>query len=485
MSAPPNILLLFSDEIRADALGCAGHPLVRTPHLDQLAARGVRFSRAYSTSPLCTPARAQVMTGLPCWRSEVWGLSDRFSPLIDTFAHRLTDAGYFTGVAGKMHLKPCSDGGNIREPRGFRHMQLSEEVPRLDDLDLDDYSLYLREHGYDVGKYTHGRRSPDHSLMGYRAQTSPLPEAHFDTTWTADRTIDMLERAATGTAPFCIWSSFVKPHFPCELPSDWPCPYDPADVLLDPSWDPAPTPDAEPFAVIREAQRTAASTGWLEERTLREFAAYYFANITLMDRHIGRVLAALERLGLAENTLVIFTADHGEHLGARSMLGKADFYEESAAIPFIAAGAGVAGAGRVDSSLITLEDLPATFTDLAGAPPLRGAVGQSLRPLLANASDTTWRSNIYSVLGGLFHFEQHNAQAAVTTDRWKYMYAFAGGHEKLFDLHADPHELKDLAGTTDGRTRCAELQRRLADWFAENGAAFLTVDHRLRRDLGD
>jgi arylsulfatase len=480
MPEPTNVLFIFCDQLRWDCLGAAGNPVIQTPHLDRLCARGVRFTHAYSTAPLCVPARAQVITGQPPWATGVWGLSDRVLPTHPTFIQTLSDAGYFTGAVGKMHFRPTGGGGSLREPHGLQQMVLSEEsVPTYDLSDLeDDYRRYLIEQGYAHLQYTHGRRSPAYSREGYQAQVSELPLEHFDTTWTGRETLRMLEEH--GNQPFFIWSSFVKPHFPCELPSDWPCPYRPEDIPLRGSYTATPDIDGETFTFMREAARAATSSGWLEESTLRNFAAYYYGNVTLIDQQVGAMLDLLDERGLSDNTLVVFSSDHGECMGERGQMGKATFHDDSCRVPMIVAGPQVQDPGRVDSRAVTLDDLCPTFLDLVGAPPPELALGESVLPLLTDAG-RPGRQAVYGLLGGAYHFETDHIHCFVQRDGWKYMYQFRGAAEKLFHMDTDPLEMTDLA--PQELQRCAQMRTALARWLQEHGGGSLTRDGGLRRDL--
>lgn len=306
---------------------------------------------------------------------------------------------------------------------------------------------------------------------------------HFDVflTTTELGVYDHPPRILHGGGTFFIWSSFVKPHFPCELPSDWPCPYRPEDIPLRASYRPEGWPPDEKFTFMSNMQQSYRRTGWLEEASLREFAAYYYGNVTLIDVQIGRILARLEELGLRENTLVIFSADHGEGLGERDILGKATFYDESARVPMIASGPMVPAPGTVDERPVMLEDLCPTFLEAGGAA-VEGLIGESLLPLLREPG-RPGREAIFGILGGSFHFEPGEAHCFVRAGDWKYMYQFARGTEKLYNLREDPVELVDRADDPGCAGVRDELHRRLADWFDRCGAGFLTKRGRLRKDL--
>ncbi|MHC4887607.1 MAG: sulfatase family protein [Planctomycetota bacterium] len=474
-----NILLLLVDEMRWDCMGCAGNSVIHTPNLDRLAAMGVRFRDAYSTSPLCVPARTQMLTGLPCWQTEVWGLSDRLIPAIPTFATALSQAGYYTGAVGKMHFESCNGLGNIHEPHGFQELILSEEVLPTDTQPDDDYTQYLLKQGYDLGRYTHGRRSPDHGQEGFRAQISDLPNQHFDTTWTGDQALAMID--AHAHEPFCIKASFVKPHFPCELPNDWPCPYTLETIPFRDSYLECPDPDLEAFNTMAAIQGSCKQQGWLEESTLRAFAAYYYGNIELVDTQVGRILDSLEEKGLLDSTLILFTSDHGEGLGERGCLGKAHHYEESAQVPMILAGPMIQDRGRVDARMVQLEDICPTILEAAGLSPFANMTGESMLPLLADP-EREGREAVYGIIGGSYHFEANEALTFMREGNWKYMYQFDRGAEKLYNLGEDPCELTNLAETEP--RRCQRMNQALAAWFDRGGAGWFTIQGRLRKNLG-
>lgn len=475
-----NILFLFTDQMRWDCLGAVGNPVIQTPNLDRLASEGVLFLNAYSTAPLCTPARAQILTGRSCWDSCVWGLSDKVPASMRTFAHILNEQGYFTGAVGKMHFKPTSGGGSIREPHGFQKLVLSEEVPELDQLYEDDYWQYLNINGYGhVGKYTHGKRSPDYGYEGYQAQISELPLEHFDTTWTGNETIKMLEENAD--KPFMIWSSFVKPHFPCELPNDWSCPYKPEDIPFRDTYTSEPDID-NALSYNAASMKNAVEAGWLQEKTIRDFAASYYGNISLIDMQIGRILDKLEDLGLRENTMIFFSSDHGEGLGERGMLGKYSFYDESCRVPMIAAGPMVTSPKRIDNRPVILEDLCPTFVETAGGKIPDYMIGQSMIPLLRDTNQPG-RKEVFGIMGGFSHFEYQYAHCFVRTNKWKYMYQFEGAAQRLFDIETDPLETNDL--TSEYPQECKRLNRLIADWFKTNGASWLVHNEtgQLRKNL--
>ena len=317
--------------------------------------------------------------------------------------------------------------------------------------------------------------------MGYEAQVSEMPNEHFDTTWTGNETLRMLREHRH--EPFLIWSSFVKPHFPCELPGDWELPYAPEDIPFRPSYTSNPDPEAEPFNAYRPLIKTCVNLGWTDETVMRRFAAHYYGNITLIDIQVGRMLDALEEWGLLDNTLIVFSSDHGEHLGERGMVGKLTHYDESIRIPFIVAGPMVRQPGRSDDRPVIHEDLCATFMDAVGADLPPDLAGQSLLPLLRDPA-APGRERVCGIMGGPYHFEPNVAACFIREGDWKYIYQFQDAREKLFNLAADPAELDDRAADPNLLPRREQMNAALAAWLADNSADFLTTPQgRLRRDL--
>ncbi|MAG34966.1 MAG: hypothetical protein CL878_01750 [Dehalococcoidia bacterium] len=441
----PNILLLMCDQLRADSLAYAGHPLVQTPNIDRLAASGVQFTRAYTESPVCVPARINALTGLHSWQV---GISDNGpSPdhTVPTLGTLLTEQGYFTQAIGKMHFRPA------RNHRGFQRMWLSEEIPtyRAD----DEFLQYLQDQGYGHVKEPHGQR---HELY-YQPQVSVLPEEHHTTAWTADRTVDFI--AQNRNRPFFCFTSFIKPHPPWDPPRPYASMYDPAAMPL-----PARHPsDREPADTHLLVQNHGKGVDNPDDDLVRLIRARYYGLISHIDRNVGKIIAALEEHGLAERTLIVFISDHGELLGDHYAWGKRSFYEGSARVPFLVSWPGHLPAGETCGHLVSGCNLLPTFLTAAGA---ADAVPSNVtsQDLLHLCEDTATTGR--EVLIGQFA-SGRQMKLMLRWDDWKYCYFANGGRQQLFNLRDDPHELTDQAGNHS--ELCTDAGDRLVQHFREGG----------------
>jgi len=445
-SARPNVLLVMLDQMRWDAIAAHGNPVVRTPAMDELCRRGTTFSRAYTPSPVCVPSRAALLTGLLPHRSGVVSNGTPLAEGTDTVAHALRRAGYATAAIGKMHFTP------VRADHGFDRMELSEEIP--DRVEDDDYLQDLVAAGFGHVEEPHGVR---HELY-YTPQPSQLPEQHHTTAWTGRRTVAYLEERAERDEPFFCFTSFIKPHPPFDPPSPWHRMYDPLDM---------PDPVREPgeLEALSFQQRLQHRVKWMPPDAdllrLRTMRAYYYACVSFVDAWLGEILATLERTGLAENTLVVLTSDHGEYLGDHWSFGKRGFHEVTAGIPLVVAGPGVR-AGVESDALVMLPDVTATLADAAGAEPVERPDGESLRPLLAGE-----RATHHAWLPGQLG-SGPTALYMATDTRWKYVHGAADQREWLFDL-SDPRETQDLSGDPAAKAELQRLRGLLVDRLRGDG----------------
>ena len=332
---PPNIVLIFADQLRADILGCYGNTFVRTPAIDRLAERGTVFDSAYTPSPVCVPARAALLTGGEPQDNDCYENGSAM-PDSRTFLDELGEAGYRTHGIGKMHFTP-----DAQALRGFQTRERGEEFSTVED---DDYLAFLAQHGFDHVELPHGLRDE----MYYMPQLSPVPEELHFSHWVADRSLDFL--ATTGDQPFLLWSSFIAPHPPFAPPSPWHRLYEPS-LMPDPH---EPAGGAGLLTVYDRLQaRYKYRDGGRDRRLWQLIRAYYAASVSYLDSQIGRILDALEELGQLDNTLVMLSADHGEFLGDYGTFGKRSFLDPTARIPLICAGPGFAQAPKAPVSIST------------------------------------------------------------------------------------------------------------------------------------
>ena len=450
----PNILLLMVDQMRFDAMGCAGNPHIRTPHLDELARTGVRFSQCYSPIPVCIPARHGLLTGRFAAAHGRYSLNVPIpEPNLPTLPQLLGLAGYTTRAIGKMHFRP------VRRHFGFHRMELMEEIP--DHREDDEYLQYLAQNGYGHIRWVHGVRSVLYQLP----QVSVLPERHHGSTWVADRTIEFLIQ--NRNRPFFCFSSWIAPHPPWNAPEPFASMYDP-DSLPDPVG-----LDRDPDELPPRMRRTNVHTEGMTPEQRRRVKALYYGQISLVDKGIGRILRALDELGLAENTLVIFTADHGEMLGDHGAWGKHLPYEASAHIPLLVRLPGRTEPGRVSDDLVSLLDILPTALDIAGMPGAAGDLpGASLLGREGGGLKEPRKKLVIEYGRG------EGRWLALREGVWRYTYYAGGGWEELYNLETDPHELNNLLLEAPDRPvdpahrrRAGEMRAYLDAWERTHGFA--------------
>lgn len=418
-----NILVLLSDQHHRRYLGCAGHPVIETPHLDRLARQGVRFESAYCPSPLCGPSRMSFLTGLyPC-HTGIYANGQALPSDLPTFAHALGAAGYQTALVGRMHL--VGDD----QKHGFEEKILGDVT-----------SSTLGGGIQPLLEGLHAGSGPDGLLL-----SGPGDSAyhHYDDAVT-DQACAWLSRQ-DGRRPFCLTVGFALPHNPFVCSPEDYVRYEgrvTLPVRLDETKD--ADPSLSPPTQVPVSDQVRALTA-------------YCGSVTATDRRIGRILAQLEQQGLASDTLIVYTSDHGEAAGERGLWFKCTMYEGSAGIPLVLCLPGVLPAGQVYPECVNLVDVTATLLDLAGIPALPGCDGRSLRPLWAGPAGA-WVNQTFSEYGTRWGSQELTRM--VRRDGWKYVY-HDGYSDELFDLSADPDERRNLAGASELQTIRQELSSLL------------------------
>jgi len=462
MAERPDILILFSDQ-HGRLAGCYGDPVVRTPHLDALAAEGVTFDSAYCPSPICLPSRMSLLTGRMPHRQACWTNTDILPSGIPTYAHALGAAGYDATLVGRMH----SIGPD--QMRGFR--------TRL----VGDHSTnWVGGRSHDLGPLARANDPWRESLTASGPGRSAY-EAHDDEV--TDVALDCIRdlgrrRAAGDRQPFALTVGWLLPHAPyvCspELFASYAGHVPPPQLGI-------PAAEHPHFAWWRQDRGIADVT---EAEIMRSRTAYY-GLVTALDTMVGRVLAALEEAGLASNTVVLYFSDHGDHIGERGLWWKQSFYEESAGVPLIVRWPGRVLPGGRREQVVNLTDVTATLTDLAGAPPLPFCEGRSLVPLLDDPA-TAWHDSTVSeyVNDGSAPWTggRQVISRMLRDGRWKYVY-FHEHPDQLFDLSADPGETVDLIADPRYAAVAATLRARiLADWDPAQVIRTLQA-HRAEQEL--
>jgi len=423
-SAKLNVLFISVDDMNND-LGCFGHPLVKSPSIDRLAARGVRFDRAYCQFPLCSPSRSSLLTGLRPDSTRVFDLQYHFRqglPDVLTLPQLFIRGGYYVARVGKMYHygNPGDIGTNGLDDR-------VSWMERFNPAGRDKTALEP-----DIMNYTPKRGLG--SAMAFLADKTGTDEQHTDGKVVA-QTIRLLEEHKD--KPFFIAAGFYKPHCPWVTPKKYFDLY-PMDPISLPAIN-AQTPDNYPPLALAST-RPWPYLGVTPEQA-RECKRAYYAAISFVDAQIGRVLDAVDRLGLRDNTVIVFWSDHGYHLGEHGLWFKQSCFEESARVPLIIAVPGQKTAGQASARLVELVDLYPTLAELAGLTPPKNLEGFSLRSLI-DSPQAPWSHPAYTqVQRGV------DPGHSVRTDRWRYTeWAFGKKGQELYDHEHDPQELHNLAG---------------------------------------
>ena len=429
----PNFLFILTDDQRFDAMGCAGNRLIHTPAIDALAARGVRFDRAFVTLSICSPSRAACLTGRYGSRNGVTDLGQGLAAGESTFARRLKRAGYRTGFVGKWHLR------DRPKDCGF------------------DFATFFEGNGPHTNRrVTTGGRP--HVAEGYIEDYS------------AGRSIEFMRAASDAGEPFVLWHCTQVPHmtpaFNWDARDETLARYDEGRMPVPASWQDS-LAGKPPYLAAARSRTRAVTYGYDRPEGIRRHCRRYYAAITDMDAALGRLLGALDRLQLRDNTYVFFLSDNGWFLGDHGFTSKVLPYEASIRVPMVVAGPGLGP--RVDSHLVLNVDVMPTMLELAGLEAPANLHGRSLMPLLRGEKADWRKSFLYeaptSVLGS-------RPLLAVRTERWKLVRTCDGkelapgpepAFEELYDLQADPEEMANLAGQPahagTARRLAAELDR--------------------------
>ena len=450
----PHILFLFTDQQRADCLSCAGHPVLETPHMDRLAAEGVRFTNCFTTSPLCVPARQTVMTGLYPHNSNMWQ-NDAETPVdADTYVGRLRAAGYRTCGIGKHHLFRCNKGANLYEHEskfraiGFDHVEPTGGTWSNTTCN-SPYTDYLKSFGLLDGfrQYLLELEARPDAERRYTAEALPLPAEHYPDAF-AGRRVEAYVDEYGSDEPSLVYVGFQGPHEPWDAPDA----FSQFDTSLLP--DPIPElPQGEWLPDIsRWYHRWAQYYPPSSPQALRAIACRYLGKIAQIDAEIGRILAAYERKGWLDNTVVVFASDHGEMLGDLNRLSKSVCYDSAIRVPMIVRLPDGVGSGTTRNGFVETIDIHGTILDAAGCEPLPGTDALSVLPMVRGSDDDRLRTDVLA--------EVH-AHYMLRTQRWKIIIGRDGQSMALFDLEEDPLEQRNYCGHPDYKQAELEMRSRL------------------------
>lgn len=486
----PNILLITSDQQRWNTLGCLNSE-IKTPNLDRLAEQGTLFNRAYVPNPTCTPTRASIITGMYPSQHGAYSLGTKLMEDVHTVGEDFSDAGYQTALVGKAHFQPLRerDGYTSLESYpimqdldfwrdfngpfyGFEHVELARN--HVDEAHVGQhYAIWMEENGLD--NWRDYFRPPTGNNRSQRHKWLIPEEFHYDR-WIAERSNALMSEYAENEEPFFLWASFFDPHPAYLVPEPWDTMYDPAELTV-----PEAAPgehDRNPPHFQMTQQRKPDFSPWREsgqgihgmrshlfdKEAMAKNIAVYYAMTTLMDKYIGVILDKLEALGLAENTLVLFTSDHGHFYGQHGLIAKGPFhYEDLIKVPYIVRMPGRTPAGRRSESLQTLVDLAPSFLSVCGIEPPGTMTGVDQSAVWFGEADSA-RDHV--VVENRHEPTTIHVKTYVDA-RYKLTVYYQQTYGELFDLEADPGETNNLWDDPSYSALKAELIQKLL--FAEMG----------------
>lgn len=441
----PNILILFTDMQRADTIAALGNPIIQTPHLDRLVHEGTAFTRCYTPSPVCIPARCCMHYGLYPQRTGLFVNGKMMNDNGRSYPQVLSKSGYNTAAIGKCHFTPDS-----LALRGFdRRITQEEQIAHYHE---DDYRQWLLDKNLDPVE-AHGERGP----MYYIPQPSRFSGEGHPTEWIGDRSRELIREFAGADNPWCLMSSFIHPHPPLTPPRGWTKLYPPHQM---------PAPHLPPHAngLLTHINHTQNRYKWrdngMDLNLLRTIRAYYYATISFIDYQVGRILETLEDQGILDDTLILFASDHGEYLGDYNCFGKRSMHDASARVPLIARLPGHFAAGQVCAEPASLVDIMPTMLGAAGieSPDLDGC------DLKKVADGTVKREYVFSQWG-----KGRNAIYLIASRDWKYIYSAGEQKEILFDRLKDPLESRNAAADAETFAIRCQLKETLLRYLYESG----------------
>jgi uncharacterized sulfatase len=429
-----NVLFIAADDMNT-CLGCYGHPMVKSPNVDRLAARSLRFERAYCQFPLCNPSRASLMTGLRPDSTKVLENKTFFRSIhreIITLPQHFRKNGYFVSRIGKMfhYGVPTQIGTDgVDDPVSWDRVVNPKGRDKFDEKDVINLVPSIKNIGG--------------SLTYFIAKG--VDDEQTDALIAAEAVKQLEEKRDT---PFFLAVGFFRPHVPCVATQEDFDLY-PIDRL------PFPSPDRTGIPAMATASVTPPNYG-LSERELRPMIQAYYASTTLMDKQVGKLLDAIDRMGLAERTVIVFWSDHGWSLGEHGMWQKMNLFEEAARVPLMLSAPGMKAKGQVTGRLAELVDLYPTLADLCGLPASAAHEGSSLRALL-DEPQRAWKKGAFTQVT-----RGDKMGYSVRTERWRYTEWDGGaGGVELYDHDVDPRERKNLAADPAHAATVAELKALL------------------------
>ncbi|MEG0942568.1 MAG: sulfatase-like hydrolase/transferase [Angelakisella sp.] len=474
-----NILWICTDQQRFDTLGCYGNPYVKTQNIDRLAAMGVRFNRAYSQSPVCAPSRASFLTGRYPRTCGVRQNGQDIAPRERLVTKALSENGYTCGLSGKLHISACNQiTGRAKEPRiddGYDYFKWSHHPGGISDKGnwpTNEYTMWLSEKGVTY----HEQNLPECCFV-----QAGMEEEHHQVTWCVDCAQQYIESARLYNKPWLFSVNIFAPHHPFNPPMEYLNRYlERLDEIPLPNYKEGELENKPAFQKKDQggAYDTPGNYAYptMTERDHRYLRASYWAMIDLIDHQVGRLLDYLEQTGQINDTLIIFTSDHGENLGDHGMYLKGPyFYENNVHVPLIMACPSQIPSGRVSDALVELVDLAPTICDAANIPCEPGMQGRSLWPLLTGSAELNHHRD--SVYCEYYNANiKHRNPLAFTTMVFDGRYKLVRVHDRsktvdclgeLYDLAVDPTETINCFQSPDYQNVKIQMLELMCDRMAE------------------
>ena len=481
MKNKTNILLITSDQQHWNTLGL-DNPEIKTPCLDKLAKEGTVFNRAYTCNPTCTPTRASIITGQYPSQHGAWSLGTKLSEDVHTVGEDFQKAGYRTGLIGKAHFQPLK--GTNEYPSlesypilqdldywknktdafyGFEHIELARN--HADEAHVGQhYAIWMEEKG--ATNWREWFRTPT-GTVDFQEHKWHIPEELHYNNWIAERTNAKLEEYKNSDENFFLWASFFDPHPPYLIPEPWDTMYDPKDVTVpeivpgehdkNPVYHQLTQTEKPDFKFLQEQDGNGCHgchTHLHDNEKLAKDIAIYYGMISCMDKYIARIVDQLDALGLAENTLIVFTSDHGHYFGQHGLIAKGPFhYEDGIKVPYIVRQPGKVPAGKRSNALQSLVDFAPSFLSACDVPVPRTMTGVDQTPVWYNEKETI-RDH---VICENRHQPTTLNHRTYINDRYKLTVFYGQEFGELYDLRQDPGEINNLWDHPDSQSLKAEL----------------------------
>lgn len=444
----PNLIYVFADQLRYQSLGYAGDDKARTPHIDRLAAESLNFVNCVSGSPMCAPYRASLFTGKYTSSTGMVINELRIRPDQRCFGHVLHESGYDTYYIGKWHLW-ANELGNHDDPKNA----FTPRGPHR--LGFDGYwASYGFHHSY-WDQYYHEESTERVTLPGYE------PDGQ------TDLAISKLQDAAAKDAPFALFLSLGTPHDPWDpdnVPAEYLALFEDIEFALPPNYSPENDPHADAWARLSRDERA----------DLSEWMRVYYAMTANLDWNIGRLVDAIDGLGLFENTIFVFTSDHGEMFGAQGRRAKNIFYDEAVRVPFLLRWDGVTDKGAVADACLNTPDIMPTLLSAMGLPAPAEVEGFDFSPLLRGETIDEPSAAFMQGMGATAIFEDGHEWRALRSNQYTYARFRADGSELLFDNLKDPWQMRNLVDDHEHSAVLADFRAQLAQRMAALNDIFQT-----------